>query len=164
MVEWKDIDGYGGKYQISSEGFVRNTKSGRTLKPSSDTKGYTRVNLHKEGKLKTNKLHRLVAIYFLQNKEDLSQVNHINGIKDDNRVENLEWCDQNHNMRHAYSLELKDTKGVKNGRSSISEEDVYRIRTLLNTDLTQIEIAEIIGTSKHIVSNIKNKRTWNHLI
>lgn len=112
MIEvWKDIEGYAGKYQISNLGRVKSlpriyicghgTKrkaQGGVLKGTIDNKGYVRIQLSR----RTFKVHRLVAQYFIDNPNNLPQVNHINGNKKDNRVENLEWVDNSTNQLHAW--------------------------------------------------------------
>lgn len=112
--EWKDIIGYEGLYQISNYGDVKSL--GRItvqkhkldeiiLKKSQDKDGYNIVTLYKNGKKKTHKVHRLVANAFLQKKEGLNSVNHKNEIKDDNRVSNLEWCDDKYNVNYGSRTE-----------------------------------------------------------
>ena len=107
---WKDILGFEGRYQVSSFGRVRsleyhNAKGVKRigiLKPAKDAKGYLRCALSKNNKLITYKVHRLVAAAFISNPNNFLQVNHKNGTKTDNRVENLEWCDNSTNQIHAY--------------------------------------------------------------
>lgn len=93
------INGYGKK-------MVKRTIKAKWLNPTRDKDGYLTLSLTKNGKLKSKKVHRLVAQTFIPNLENQPQVNHINGIKDDNRVENLEWCDHTYNMRHAYLFNI----------------------------------------------------------
>jgi len=125
---WKDIVGYNGLYQISNYGnvkslvrksiFVRGSIvinkiiNERILKGCKDGYGYPFINLYKESKSKPFKIHRLVCIAFLPNPENKPQVNHKNGIKTDNRVENLEWATAKENSIHAVSTGLsKVAKG-----------------------------------------------------
>ncbi len=98
MEEYRKIEGY--EYSISNLGKVRNDKTGRIKKASSNLDGYLLVGLHKEGKKKTHRIHRLIAIAFLENPDNLPDVDHINQIKSDNRIENLRWCSCSNNMRN----------------------------------------------------------------
>lgn len=85
-------------YQISNLGRVWSKKSNRYMKPQKDTCGYMRVQLYMgNGKARTEKIHRLVALAFIDNPDNLPEVNHINHIRDDNRVENLEWVTHKEN-------------------------------------------------------------------
>jgi hypothetical protein len=97
----KSIKGYEGQYSISSDGKVYSDKSNIELKQSIGTTGYYRVNLNNKDGGKTFKVHRLVAIHFIENPNKLNIVNHKDGNKLNNNVENLEWCDYSHNNRHA---------------------------------------------------------------
>jgi hypothetical protein len=87
-----EIDGYDGDYWIDTSGNVFSVKSNKFLKPGKDKDSYLRVILCKNGKTKNYLVHRLVAMTYLDNPNNLPQVNHINRIRDDNGVENLEWC------------------------------------------------------------------------
>lgn len=104
---WKDCKGYEGKYQVSSQGRIWSVVSQHYLKQKINHGGYCAVNLYaKNGKMKQERVHRLVAIAFIDNPNNFSVVNHLNGIKTDNRVENLEWTTQKENVRHAYDNNL----------------------------------------------------------
>lgn len=97
MEVFKDIKGYP-NYQISDLGRVWSKTSQKYMKPQKDTCGYLRVQLRAiNGKAKTEKIHRLVALHFIDNPDDLPEVNHINHQRDDNRVENLEWVSHKEN-------------------------------------------------------------------
>lgn len=104
MERFIKISGYD-NYSVSNKGRVRNDKSGRILKPRVGTSGYLQVNPCKDGKSQNKSVHRLVAEAFIPNPKGLSEVNHINEDKTDNRVENLEWCDRQHNVHHGTGIE-----------------------------------------------------------
>lgn len=115
---WKDIKGYEGKYQISNTGYVKSldfnhTGKEKILKNKVNYKGYCFVTLYKENKQYYPRIHRLVAETFIPNPDNLPQVNHIDGNKSNNSVENLEWCTNLENIRHA------DRMGLSNHRGSI---------------------------------------------
>lgn len=114
MEIWKDIKGYEGLYQISSLGRVKSLKFGKDkiLKPTHTYNKYMRVDLCHHNKVKKHKVHRLVAEAFIPNPEGKSEVNHINTIQTDNRVENLEWCTHKENMNNPLTKE-KQSKRFK---------------------------------------------------
>ena len=114
---WKDIKGYENKYQVSNLGKVK-IKENITqrmnmgvlrdykqkeiiMKPSENGCGYLKVGLNKDGNYKNSYVHRLVAAAFLTNEDNLPQVNHIDGDKYNNCVDNLEWCTEKNNSIHA---------------------------------------------------------------
>ena len=98
---WKDCKGYEGLYQVSNLGRVWSIRSQRYLKGCYDKDGYIKVNLTaKNGKVKTERVHRLVALAFLSNPKGLPQVNHIDENKENNCVDNLEWTSIKDNANH----------------------------------------------------------------
>lgn len=100
MEQWKQVIGYEGLYEVSNYGNVRNANSGHVLSQSNTTTGYKKVELYKNGR-KSLKVHRLVAFAFINNVDGKPYINHKNGNKADNRVENLEWSTQKENVNHA---------------------------------------------------------------
>lgn len=108
---WKNISGYAGMYQVSTLGSIKSfarTKP-RILKPGTGSHGYSFVILCINNVKNNHLIHRLVAEAFIPNLENKEFVNHKNGIKTDNRVENLEWCTREENERHAWATGLKKT-------------------------------------------------------
>jgi len=119
---WKDIEEYEGIYQISSHGRVKSLKrivvgpshiggeikiKGRIRKNHLRKDSYMGISLNKEGHCNSFLIHRLVANAFILNSENKPDINHKNGVKTDNRVENLEWCTSTENLKHAYRIGLK---------------------------------------------------------
>lgn len=104
METWVKVSGT--KYSVSDEGKVRNDSTRRILKQTV-VKGYARVALSTNGKVKRCYVHQLVAKSFLPNKEGLKEVNHKNLNKLDNSVQNLEWCDRTWNNQHALGISLE---------------------------------------------------------
>lgn len=125
IEEWRDIKGFEG-YQISSFGRIKSLekidylghhRKEKILKPSKTKDGYLKVALCKDGEKKSYYIHRLVGNAFLQNPYNLPLINHINEIKTDNRVENLEWCDSTYNVRYSQAKPVnqftKDGKFIR---------------------------------------------------
>ena len=111
---WKDVAEYEGFYQVSNKGNVRSVArkdsrghrcGGRILKPKYDRYGYLHVALYKNGKSKAKTVHRLVAEVFLPNPENSPQVNHMDEVKDNNELSNLEWCTHKYNMNYGTQIE-----------------------------------------------------------
>ena len=105
IENWKDIPTYNGEYQVSDLGRVKSLISNKILKPSKDRFGYVRFNALKDKKQKTLRIHRLVMEIF--NPINITmQVNHIDGNKLNNNIDNLEWCTDSDNKKHAYKIGL----------------------------------------------------------
>lgn len=115
---WKDIKGYEGLYQISDRGNVKSFKYGkeRKLKPCKFGNGYLIINLSINGYYNSFNIHRLVCESFLPNPENKEQVNHKNGIKSDNRLDNLEWVTRSENAKHSF-----DILGRKGSKSALGK-------------------------------------------
>lgn len=126
MKYGKILNGFEELYQINNLGNIRN-KKGNIIKSYPNKQNYLRVSLRKNDKQKTYLVHRLVALTFMPNPENKPQVNHINGIKDDNRIENLEWCTQSDNNKHAWEQGLKI---VTKKHSNASKENGEKYRSI----------------------------------
>ena len=162
---FKQIKGYD-NYLISDRGRVFNFKFKKFLKPWKDRGGYLFVGLCKNGVHK-HYLHRLVALAYIPNPENKPTVNHIDGIKTNNFVENLEWNTQKENVRHSWDNGLSKptcVKGIKNGRAKLSEEQVLEIRKLYKTgDYYQKDLAKIFDITQPLIGYIVNRKIWQHI-
>ena len=112
---WKDKKGYEGHYQVSNWGRVKSIKFGKEkiLKLIKDKDGYLQVTLCKNNIKKVYKVHRLVAEAFIDNTDNLPQVNHKDENKLNNNVDNLEWCDRLYNVRYGTGIERRSKKRSK---------------------------------------------------
>lgn len=98
----KDIKGYEGLYKVTIDGRIYSTRSDIFLKLNYKKNGYVYVELNKYGQSKTHRVHRLVAETYIPNPENKEYVHHINNIKSDNNIENLEWVTTSENTKRAY--------------------------------------------------------------
>ncbi len=174
--KWKDILAWEGLYQISNFGRVKSlekhviNKSGtytkrkeRILKPSI-SKGYYHVILHRDKFKKGYTVHRLVAVNFLIEHDKNLHINHKDGNKLNNHIENLEWCTQKENSQHAVKNGLyKPLFGEKAPRALIDKNKALLIISLLKSGFSGMEISEKTGTSNKIISSINTHTTWRHL-
>jgi hypothetical protein len=174
---WRDVVGYEGIYEVSNIGRIKTVKrvvtrtngwdftvKERILKPATDVYGYKRVSLSNMDKGKTHKVHRVVAQAFLKSIDGKNEVNHINGIKDDNRAENLEWCNRSENVEHAFKNGLSiPRRGSKVHTAKIDEWMALTIKTLLGAGYGPAKVSRMCDVSRNICKDINRGRTWNHI-
>jgi hypothetical protein len=157
---WKVVPSYH-EYQASSFGRIRYKD---TIINGHYRSGYKQIYIRKFQK--NRYIHILVCEAF-HGKSNL-QVNHINGIKDDNRPENLEWTTQKENVIHAYRIGLSDHKGSKNGRAKLNEEQVLEIKELLSLNPSRYKdykkIAAKYRVSPYTIRAIQSNNNWKHTI
>ena len=142
--QWKDIDGYDGMYQVSDLGRVRSRKSGewKVMRPGKTKCGYPHVNLIKDDERKDFYVHRLVAQAFINNDDDSKTViNHIDEVKTNNRVSNLEWCTilYNNTYNDIRRRCMEHRRHTYSGKKTICDE----IRDLFNPELSINENLEL---------------------
>ena len=175
---WRNIVGYEGCYQVSNLGRVKglNRKVNGMydnkivvkeciLKPTSN-RGYLSVGFNGNKKYKRYRVHRIVLSAFTGvyiNSE--KQVNHKNGNKSDNRLENLEWCTARENIDHALSngFRSKDNRGSKVKVSKLKESDIPHIIAWYTTGFSQASIARGYGMSCGVICGIVNGKAWKHV-
>lgn len=107
MEIWKDVPGYAGKYAVSSYGRIKSVKSGLILKPTQKVCGGLQLKLSKDGKVTTVQVSRVVAMAFIPNPDNKPNVDHIDGVRYHNFVENLRWCTQDENMNYELAIKNK---------------------------------------------------------
>lgn len=164
---WKDVKGFEGLYQVSNLGNVKRLISKRVLAErfigsSIDRYGYVKRVLSKDGKNHCFTEHRLVATAFLENFKNKATVNHINGIKTDNRVDNLEWNTALENKQHAVNSGLTNLKGVNHPRCKLSDKEVLEIRDI-GFSQTRTSLSKKYGVSRNNILGIINRRYWKHI-
>lgn len=172
MEKFININGFE-NYQVSNLGNVkvktkvRFSKNGlaihvpeKVLKLNIKKSGYTEVTLISLEIRKSFSVHRLVALAFIPNPENKKEVNHINGIKNDNRIENLEWVTSKENTQHAIDTNLILQKGENCLLSKLTEKDILEIRLSKNKIN---DIASHFGVTRENISKIRNRKTWKHI-
>lgn len=160
-ILWKDVEGYEGYYKISEEGDVFSIRSNRNLTPDRDSDGYLIYTLSLNGNIKKMKAHRLVALAFLDNVNNLPQVNHKNAVKDNNHVSNLEWCSAIENTQHYIKLGLKTIKtGEDCSYAKLNNLSVEEIKEDILSGMRYIDIAEKHNISPATISMINTGQRW----
>lgn len=159
MEQWKPIKGYEELYEISSYGNICIKTKKKLLKLNKNSRGYIVITFTKNKIQKSYSVHRLVAEAFIPNPENKPQVNHINGDKTDNRVENLEWCTGSENMQHCYKNNLQKKRFKRVNQYTLDNCFVKQWDSL-----TQIEKELHIKHSKvSMVCNCKRKKAGNFI-
>ena len=154
------------EYFINEQGEVYSKATNSFLRPSKTAKGYLRYGLTTETGRKYFMAHRLVLFTYnpTENMEKL-EVNHKDGNKENNCLNNLEWCSGSENVKHSIDTGLKiPAKGEQIGNSVLNEDKVLEIiDLLLNSNLSLQKIGEKFGVSRHTIFDIKRKKSWKHL-
>lgn len=167
---WRPVDGFGGRYEVSSWGRVR-SRNGRgprgsvprLLKPMTKPEGYQHVDLYRYRTRVRRYVHALVAEAFLGPRPDGYVVNHRSGDKADNRLLNLEYLSRSANLRHAYRAGLRRPvghPGASNPNASLSGADVAAMRSALERGTPVGVVARAHGVASQTVSGIKSGRRW----
>lgn len=165
-ADYAEIPGYGGMYVITRTGEVVSFYGGRAgpryLKPFPNRSGYPCVHLAAGGAYKSRFVHRLVACAFIDNPLSKLQVNHKDGNKRNNAVENLEWSTATENRRHAIRTGLWDARGERGGKAKLRNCDIPVIRALRSQGSTHLAIARRMGVSEATISRVTRGVSWGH--
>ncbi len=169
VTQWKPVPGYEDLYQVSDRGRVRRiaggsgTHVGHVLRPNKDIHGYPKVDLCRNGHAKTRRVHALVAQAFLGPCSDGMEVNHDNGIKEDNRVGNLEYMTHGENVKHSRDV-LRRGCGEAHGRAKLTNVIVREIRqSYAEGGVTQRKLAKRYDISEGHMSQILHRKKWAHV-
>lgn len=177
MEVWKKIPQFNNEYEVSNTGKIRSvygvivrsngvkhTRVSKVLKPSVDN-GYLKGAVCVNKKMKPYKVHRLVAQMFVDNPENKPEVNHIDGDKQNNNANNLEWTTRKENIEHCHRLGLqKPFKGEEVGTSILTAKEVLEIRSkFVPRKYSRSKLAKEYNVSEGCIKDILYKRTWNHL-
>jgi superfamily II helicase len=164
MEIWKDVIGFEGRYYISNLGNVRSRF--KVLKPHLNRDGYMYINMINHGKNnggKTAKVHRLVALHFVENLQNKPHIDHIDGNKFNNVYTNLRWCTHQENITYAWESGIYNNVGSKHAMSKLTESQVIEIRNKLNNGQSGRSLANEYNVKGMCISNIKNNITWRHI-
>lgn len=158
----KEIKNYEGLYTISNKGVIRSLYTGKIIKQYLNRYGYYQVRLYKNNKPRNCTVHRLVAETFIPNIHNAESVNHIDGNKTNNKVENLEWCSSGENFRKAYHAGLI-AKGNLNGNSIFNEEQVRFIRDAYKSGYSERRLARVFNTTHDVIDDIISRKSYSNV-
>lgn len=166
IINYKGVD-----YIVSDEGKVFSTKNiGRgkyhqELKQRIDADGYPTITVGTNKNRSVVRVHRLVAIAFIPNPDNLTDVDHINNDRTDNRVCNLQWLTHSDNVRKIpHETASRARRGSNNGRANLTENTVREIRGLYDSKLKNIsELSREFNTPWSTINNIVKRHTWKHV-
>ena len=153
-------------YYISENAEVYSSISQKWLNPVTDKDGYLRIRLiNAEGVLKALPIHRIMMMtYNPVSNMDALEVNHKDGDKTNNLLNNLEWVSTKENIRHAHRTGLSNSIGERNPGHKLVEKEVYEIIDLIqHTKYTYSEISVFYGVHEETIGRIKRKKSWKHL-
>ena len=164
--ELRPVSGYENLYAVSNDGFIYSYRTKKILKTYLAGSGYKYIKLHKNKVTKAFSIHRLVAINFLANPDGYKEVNHIDGNKLNNHINNLEWCSRSQNNTHAYKIGLKKAypqTGSKHGNTQMTEKDIIDIRLFYSKGISLSKISIVYPVTKSTIWKIIKKMSWRHI-
>lgn len=159
------IDGIETNYKVNVRGEVFNAKTNRKLKPRDDSTGYFQVAIYLNGRIFNCRVHRLVAIAYIPNPDNLPQVNHIDSNRSNNALYNLEWVTPKENIAHMDNQNRRNApRGRKHGMSKLTENEVVNIRKLYAENVyTLVQLSQMYGVRASHLSDIVRRKLWRHV-
>ena len=151
------------RYEISKFGVIRNVTNKKIKSQYISSTGYYMVSFSYNNKSKPQRVHRLIASTFIDNPNNYRFINHIDGDKLNNSIDNLEWCTHSQNMKHAFETGLINNTGIENGMSKLNEENVIQIKVMLRNGYSQQKIADKFNVSRSCILKINLGKTWGHV-
>lgn len=159
----RPVSGLSGAYSITSAGRLYSHRRRAFLSPGLDVSGYPRATIRIRGTRSRMFVHRLVATEFCAARPGASQVNHKNGIKTDNRADNLEWVTASENQRHSVRTGLHLCCGKDNPMAKLTEGDVVRIRELVRSGKNAAEAGAGYGIDRATAWKVATRKSWKHV-
>ena len=160
----KNICNYEGLYKIDENGNVFSVRNNKFLKRMTFPSGYEYVHLcNGKGKTKLFRVHRLVAEAFIPNPDNSPEVNHKDGNKQNNSVDNLEWCTNLENIQHSVKTGLRNAKGENNPSAKLTAKDVENIRKEYvpnSKEFGTVALARKYGVSNVMIGKIIRYKCW----
>jgi len=165
---WENIDGYFGRYQCSPCGKIRSVdwrdsrghlRKGKILKQQKESNGYLQVRFYDAAFLS----HRIIAKAFLPKIDGKDFVNHKNGIKTDNRLENLEWVTKSENSKHSFLIGTQCNKGENHPANKLKLQDVITMRESNKNGVSAYQLSKLYNISYTQAKDIVKKRSWKHV-
>jgi len=151
------------RYAATPDGRIYSFKSDKFLKYMTKPNGYLCCSLTRDGKTRQILVHRVIASLFCDNPNNYTQVNHKNGIKEDNRASNLEWCTQSYNNKHAYRTGLRSHVGEQHNQTHLTDKDVLAIRSELDRGVKGKDLSVKYNISRPTICDIRYRRSWTHI-
>lgn len=154
-MKWKDVVGFEGFYRVNEAGEIVSLHGSarRKLRPSVGKNGYMVINLSNKINIKMHYVHDIVCAAFLGEKPEKFCVNHRDAVKTNNHIENLEYVTYSDNLIHAYKMGLNPRN-----KNSLTARTVKEVKKLIQDGWSQRTIAEALGVSDSVISNIKNNK------
>lgn len=165
-IEWRliVIDNIITNYEVSNIGEVRNATTKKVLSQYTDKDGYKQTTIVINGRQYHPGVHRFVAIAFIPNPDNKPEVNHKNGVKYINVVDNLEWATCSENIKHAFDTGLKfSILGSNNVLSHYTDKQIMKVCELLEKNISNKNISKRTGVDRKYITDIKKGRRWKHI-